>query len=159
MRRADEFPCHAARRVAPRIHRASPVHPACVSPRTHSVRRPRLGNRPKRRRPPGRKRRGHQPDAHEPHSRDRLAQRPCRGRTRRRQSRYHRARLGAGIFLRPRPFVAIGLQHWRQRRGKFRRRPLPEVWVHHHARPGARSCASRRDARASRRQSAGRSRL
>ena len=48
-----------------------------------------------------------------------------------------------GILLRARSFVAIGVQHRRQRRGEFRRRALPEIRVHHHARAGTRSGASR----------------
>ena len=43
------------------------------------------------------------------------------------------------LLLRARSVVAIGVQHRRQRGGKLRRRALPEVRVHHHARAGPRS--------------------
>ena len=57
-----------------------------------------------------------------------------------------------GLFLRSRSFVAIGVQHRRQRGGKLRRRALPEIRIHDDARAGPGSGAAGRIAGALRRQ-------
>ncbi len=80
---------------------------------------------------------GHEPL--QPHPRDRFSQPRRRRPAGRHQSRHHHRRRAGGLLLRPRSILPDRLLDRRQRRGKLRRRALPEI------RADRQQCARHRD--------------
>ena len=88
----------------------------------------------------------------QPHPRDRLPEPLRRRPAGRHQSRHHHRGRGGGLLLRPRPVLADRLLDRRQRRGKFRRRALPEIRAYRQQRARHRDGADERRGSAPRRQ-------
>ena len=86
------------------------------------------------------------------HPRHRLRQSRRRGRAGRDQSRGLPGGRARRLLLRAGSVVADRLHHRRQRRGKFRRRALPQIRRHHQQRAGLRTGADERRGDPARRQ-------
>ncbi len=130
MRRARHPPANTRSRHAARQRGPGTRGAADCSPARGCGRGTRRRHRLVRRRTAGGRRHPAGAVATEPHSRSGSPSAPRPGRTRRHQSLDLRRRGPARALLCAGPVVATRVHHRRQRRGEFRRRPLPQVRPH-----------------------------